>query len=128
MTNLIGVHPALAFVVTEAIKITEQDFTVFEGVRSLERQKALLASGDSQTLHSYHLYGLAVDLVAWVDGQPSWDPKYYPAINRAVKAVMARYNINSTIENGADIWNGWDHPHWQMSGMMAYYDVRELAA
>jgi len=41
MANLIGIHPVLSFAVVKAIKVTKQDFTVFEGVRSIERQQKL---------------------------------------------------------------------------------------
>lgn len=76
--RLEGVHPHLVRVVEEAIRITPVDFTVLEGVRDVERQKDLVASGASQTMRSRHLTGHAVDLGAWVGGQVSWDwPLYY---------------------------------------------------
>ena len=36
--NLRGVHPDLVAVVERAIEITKQDFTVIEGMRTLQRQ------------------------------------------------------------------------------------------
>lgn len=71
-SNLIGVNPKLICCVRYAIKRSEQDFSVFEGLRSLERQKALVASGASRTLQSYHLTGNAVDLVPYVGGRLQW--------------------------------------------------------
>jgi len=70
--NLIGVEPKLICCVRYAIKRTAQDFGVFEGLRSLERQKKLVAAGASRTLDSYHLDGHAVDLVPYVDGRLQW--------------------------------------------------------
>ena len=64
LTRLRGVHPDLVKVVTRAIEISTLDFTVLEGVRSLERQQALVEAGASQTLKSRHLTGHAVDLGA----------------------------------------------------------------
>jgi peptidoglycan L-alanyl-D-glutamate endopeptidase CwlK len=66
------VKPALARVVRRAIDITSQDFTVFEGLRTLERQRELVQSGASRTLNSKHLTGDAVDLVPWIAGKPQW--------------------------------------------------------
>ena len=70
--RLVGVHPNLVKVVQRAIEITAQDFAVNEGLRTLERQRRLVASGASQTLNSKHLkqadgFGHAVDLVPWGD-------------------------------------------------------------
>lgn len=78
MLNLQHVHPKLVGVVERAIKISGQDFTVQEGLRSSARQRALVASGASKTLNSKHLeqpdgYGHAVDLVPWIDGTPRWE-------------------------------------------------------
>lgn len=68
LQRLDGVHPNLVRVVRRAIEITAQDFSVNEGLRTLERQRRLVASGASQTLNSKHLkqadgFGHAVDLV-----------------------------------------------------------------
>lgn len=128
--KLKGVHPRLAFVVMEAIKITKQDFMVFCGVRSEAKQKQLRAQGRSWTNDSYHLYGLAVDLVAYVKGKPTWDLSYYKAIHTAMKEVMKEHNIKG-IFNGQDLW-GKDAVHWQFSrgdnhvNMKTIYDIRTI--
>ena len=46
------VHPDLVAVVKLAITLTEQDFSVGEGIRSVERQRELLASGKTTTMNS----------------------------------------------------------------------------
>ena len=120
MEELVGVHPILAFAVMEAIKITEQDFMVLDGVRTKKEQIKLVARGNSKTLDSYHLYGLAVDLVAY-DGGPSWDENLYSDINVAMKHVIHIHNL--PIEWGYDMW-GWDMPHWQLTGYKNLYDIR----
>lgn len=82
--ELAGVHPDLVRVVEHAIKITSQDFTVHDGLRTTAEQRVILASGASQTLNSKHLkqrdgYGHAVDLVPWINGKPRWEwPAIYP--------------------------------------------------
>ena len=50
--NLLGVHPDLVRVVLRAIEITAQDFQAHDGVRSIEEQTALVASGASKIMDS----------------------------------------------------------------------------
>ena len=64
--RLEGVNPQLVQVVNEAIKRTKVDFGVTCGMRTVEEQEKLVASGASQTMKSKHLEGRAVDLVAYV--------------------------------------------------------------
>ncbi|MDE9455026.1 M15 family metallopeptidase [Xenorhabdus bovienii] len=60
--NLKGVHPDLVAVVRRALALFPVDFTVIEGLRTLERQKQLVAEKKSRTMNSRHLTGHAVDL------------------------------------------------------------------
>ena len=113
----------LSFIVTEAIAITKQDFMVFEGKRTMERQRKLVAQGYSKTLNSYHLYGLAVDLVAYVDGKPTWEEQYYDEILKAMDTICETYNLQ--VDNGYRLW-GWDQPHYQMTGYKNRYDIRQI--
>lgn len=76
--NLVGVIPQLVKTVELAITLTRQDFVVYEGLRTLARQRLLVKQGYSRTLDSYHLpqadkFGHAVDLVPWIQGHPVWD-------------------------------------------------------
>ena len=126
--ELIGVHPILAFAVTEAIKITKQDFMVFDGIRENKEQQKLVDRGVSKTMNSFHLYGLATDLVAWVNGKPSWEEKYYKEIDIAMKTVIDLHNL--PIQWGYDMWK-WDLVHYQITkldGLDArkVYDFRKL--
>ncbi len=75
--NLTGVAPGIVACVHLAIAFTIQDFGVFEGLRTIERQRALVLAGASRTLDSYHLpdkdgTGHAVDLVPYVLGRLQW--------------------------------------------------------
>jgi|GEM_PF-4975831 len=45
--ELKGVHPDMIKVVERAIEITEQDFTVFDGIRTAADQRALYKRGAS---------------------------------------------------------------------------------
>ena len=101
--NLKGVHPDLVRVVERAIQITKQDFMVTEGVRTLERQKQLVAQRASRTMNSRHLSGHAVDLAAWVNGTVSWDPRFYDEIKEAM--YMAARDCDVPLRWGGD-WDG----------------------
>ncbi len=79
--NLEGVKPQLVAVVRRALELTEVDFGITEGLRTKERQKQLVAEGKSQTMNSRHLTGDAVDAVAWVGSQVSWDWPLYEKIS-----------------------------------------------
>ena len=112
LARLKGVHPDLVKVVLRAIELTPVDFTVLEGLRSLERQKALVDAGASQTMNSRHLDGHAVDLGAWVDDQVDWSWPLYGKIAQAVKAAAAELKI--PIEWGGDWTKFKDGPHFQL--------------
>ncbi|MDR4518951.1 MAG: M15 family metallopeptidase [Nitrosomonas sp.] len=111
--RLNGVHPDLVRVVKRAIEITETDFTVLEGLRSLDRQAALLRLGQSKTMKSRHLTGHAVDLAAMVNGVISWQPDHYMPIARAMKHAAAELGIK--LEWGGDWRTFKDFVHWQLS-------------
>ena len=61
--KLSGVHPDMVAVVSRAIELSEQDFSVLEGIRHINRQRELVKTGKSTTMNSRHLTGHAVDLV-----------------------------------------------------------------
>lgn len=107
--RLKGVHPDLIKVVERAIQITEQDFTVLEGLRSIERQRELFKSGDSQTMNSRHLTGHAVDLAPW---PISWEWDKFYSIEKAMK--QAAKDVGVDIEWGGDWKSLKDGPHWQL--------------
>lgn len=118
--NLEGVHTDLVAVVLRAIEITEQDFSVIEGRRTIERQKSLYAKGKSKTMNSRHLTGCAVDLCPYPpngdldeDGIPNiedWD-QYYP-IAAAMK--QAAFELGVDIKWGGDWETFKDGPHFEL--------------
>lgn len=110
--KLQGVHPDLRRVVARAIQISEIDFKVIEGRRSLVRQKELVAAGASQTLNSRHLTGHAVDLVALVNKKVRWDWPLYAIIAKAMKAAAKELNV--PLEWGGDWKKFKDGPHFQL--------------
>ena len=70
-------------VVKHAITVSKQDFSVICGLRTIEEQRALVAKGASQTMKSKHLDGIAVDLMAYVDGG-RWELNLYDEIADAM--------------------------------------------
>ena len=112
LDRLSGVHPDLVAVVKRAIEITDVDFAVLEGVRSLARQEQLIKAGASQTMRSRHLTGHAVDLGAYV-GQIRWDWPLYDKIALAMKAAAIELQI--AIEWGGDWKSFKDGPHFQLT-------------
>ena len=115
--NLKHVHPDLILVVGLAITYTEIDFGVIEGIRTKDRQKELVDSGDSKTMNSRHLANdegicFAVDLAAYLHGTLSWAWDLYEKIAIAMKRAARELGIS--IEWGGD-WNSFkDGVHFQL--------------
>ena len=112
LKRLQGVHPDLDAVVRLAITLTAQDFRVIEGLRTRERQRYLVEKGASKTMNSRHLTGHAVDLAPIVNGQVSWDWKYFYPIAEAMKQAAKIKSV--PIEWGGDWAKFRDGPHWQL--------------
>lgn len=99
--RLDGVNLDLARCVRRAIEITAQDFSVFEGLRTLERQKELFAKGASRTLDSYHLpdargTGHAVDLVPFIGGRVQWQDGPCVVVARAMLFAAKQFAVPVT--------------------------------
>lgn len=110
--NLVGVNADLVKIVRLALTLSTVDFGITEGLRSRERQKQLLAQGKSQTMNSRHITGHAVDVVAYLGSQVSWEWKYYKQIASAFKKAAAELNI--PVEWGGDWKTLKDGPHFQL--------------
>lgn len=126
LDRLKGVDPRLVNVVKLAISLSEIDFSVLEGVRTLARQRELYAQGRTKpgkivtwTMKSRHIEGKAVDLIPYpID----WNDlvkfnKIAAAMFRAAKQLGVK------IRWGAD-WDGdgkprekgeTDSPHFELA-------------
>lgn len=114
--NLVGVDPRLAAVVESAIKHTKIDFAVIEGVRSLDRQRELYEAGASRTMNSKHLDGLAVDLMAYLNGRASWELNLYDEIADAMYKGAIEHDVS--IRWGAA---------WHIDDLRAFHEPMERA-
>lgn len=110
--NLQGVNPDLVKVTRRALEISEVDFGITEGLRSRYRQKQLVATGKSQTMNSRHLTGHAVDVVAYIGSQVSWEWPLYEKIAAAFRQASRELNI--PVEWGGDWKTLKDGPHFQL--------------
>ena len=110
--RLVGVHPALIAVVEAAITRTPVDFMITEGLRTAERQAALVKAGASRTTRSRHLTGHAVDVAALVEGQVRWDWPLYGRIAEAFKA--AALDLKTPLIWGGDWKTLRDGPHFEL--------------
>ena len=117
LERLAGVHPDLVRVVKRAIELTDHDFSVIEGLRTVETQRAYVAKGASKTMNSRHITGHAVDL--YPVGRPTpWDK--CPVVAKAMLAAAVELGV--AIRWGGD-WNMngdsrdekfYDGPHFEL--------------
>lgn len=121
--KLKGVHSDLVKIIVRAAESSEDvsDFVVTEGIRSYTRQRELFLAGKSQTMHSRHLTGHAVDLAVWEDrdqdkvvdaDELSWKFPAYKALADHIKAIAKELDIQI-------VWGGdWvtlkDGPHFEL--------------
>ena len=105
--RLEGVHPDLVKVVNRAIQITEKDFSITCGLRTVQEQRKLVSMGKSRTMNSRHLTGHAVDMVPY---PVSWEWDDFTPIVEAFK--KAAKDLGVPIVCGYD-W-GWDAPHIEL--------------
>ena len=113
LKNMQGIHPDLYAVVEKAISITDQDFTVIEGLRTRARQKELVRKGFSKTMNSRHITGHAVDIVPYPIAHRLNYPDYMWD-DVADSMLEAARILDVDLEWGYAKW-GWDKPHHQLS-------------
>lgn len=126
LSRLSGVDETLVNIVKRAIEISEIDFSVLEGKRTLERQSQLYAQGRTApgkivtwTMKSKHIDGKAVDLVPY---PLDWnDLSKFDKIKNAMFAAAKEQDVN--LRWGAD-WDGdgnyrekgeTDSPHFEIN-------------
>lgn len=107
-SKLVGVHPDLVRVVRYALNevlpkhLSGIGAVVLEGLRTKERQAALVARGASKTMNSRHITGHAVDIGATIDGEVRWDWSLYYTIGDVMRA--SSIHLDTPIVWGA-VWD-----------------------
>ena len=127
--KLKGVHPDMIAVVERAIELTDVDFGVTYGVRTVAEQEKLVASGRSQTMKSKHLkqddgYSHAVDVVAYDGSDVVWEINVYDNICDAFKQAAIEKDV--AIKWGA-AWSEGDIRFYKSTAefhMNRYIDLR----
>lgn len=127
--NLKGVHPDLVMVISYALAISEQDFFVNEGLRTLQRQQELYAQGrttkgnivtnvDGVNRKSNHQaksdgFGYAVDIypTGWNNSMKNSDPSWV-RLFQAIKTASINLGIPVTV--GAYWSKLQDFPHIEL--------------
>ena len=113
--ELQGVHPSLVKVAFRAIELSEQDFSVHDGLRTKVEQQKLVAKGASKTMNSMHLvqsdgFGHAMDLVPYINGKLRWEWKPIYVIASAVHQAASELGVALT-------WGAvWDKPLLSLPG------------
>ncbi len=125
--RLKNVHPMLARKIRQMADILAVDrppvtLRVTQGLRTWGEQAQLYAQGRSATGrivtnaepgHSYHQFGLAVDVVPLgLDGQPDWNTTH-PIWQRIVSVGQ-----NLGLTAGAQFRSFPDYPHFQLTGKL----------
>jgi peptidoglycan LD-endopeptidase CwlK len=121
-SRLAEVHPKLAELVRKMADLLAAEgvhVRVTQGLRTWDEQKVLYDQGRStpgkivtnaQPGHSWHNYGLAVDLVPMTDTGPDWNDQH------AVWKQMIAAGLKVGLEAGA-LWRTFpDQPHFQWTG------------
>lgn len=109
--RLSGVHPELVLLASRALLYSPVDFGVTEGLRTIDRQRQLVADGKSQTMDSLHLTGDAIDVAAYVAGSVTWEWDLYEEVAAAFKRAADELDI--AIEWGGDWTTFKDGVHFQ---------------
>lgn len=97
--DLVLVHPDLVKVMRLAAQ-NLQPFQIVYGIRTMEAERAAVASGHSTTMHSRHLpdpkehnLACAVDVAAMTGGKIDWSAPRYPVINAEVQSAAKSLHI-----------------------------------
>lgn len=122
LQRLQNVHPHLVTIIRYAAELLPQahpdlSFQITEGVRTLERQKQLVAQGASRTLNSRHIpatngFAHAVDIVVYVGDRVSWEFPLYKTVSDVVKSAASK--LGHPVEWGGDWQSLKDGPHFQL--------------
>lgn len=102
LDRLATCHSDLKIIMMEAISVSNIDFGIAEGYRTIERQKDLFDKGlskiDGVNKKGKHNYNpsLAVDIYPWVNGAAKWDNEHLSYLAGLIHGVSEMlYNKNT---------------------------------
>jgi peptidoglycan LD-endopeptidase CwlK len=110
--SLKGVHPDLVKIFTRAHAMAEVKPVVTEGLRTVARQRQLVAKGASKTMNSRHITGHALDVAFIFGKEVRWDWPLYKTFADVMK--RAAKELGLSIEWGGDWKSFKDGPHFQL--------------
>jgi peptidoglycan L-alanyl-D-glutamate endopeptidase CwlK len=120
--KMLGIDKELEKVTRRALELSPVDFGVTCGLRAQHEQNQLRAQGKSQSKRSRHQDGMAVDVVAYIDGKVSWDLKHYVTISDAFAKACKELDVPLR-------WGGaWTHnlnEHTGTEAHKAYVSLRK---
>ena len=117
--RLNGVDQDLVKVARKALYYGIMDFSVVQGIRTIEEQEKLYAQGRTQpghivtwTMKSKHLEGNAIDIAPYINGRIDWNG---PDNFNILSALMFRaaMELSSQIKWGG-FWTVKDRPHFEI--------------
>lgn len=104
INNLNTVDKKLYQLANEVLKISNIDFGISEGLRTLKTQQEYYKQGKSQcdgiNQKSKHQEGKAIDIICYINNKITWDNKYYYYIAGLFESKAKELNINIR-------WGGW---------------------
>lgn len=137
--DLANVHPIVRAALNDLLgdlKVEGLPFKIFEAFRTPERQAWLYAQGrtapgklvtKAAPWQSMHQYGLAADLVLFVDGKWSWDgePVMWDTMHKLAKARGLQYLSFETphVEIAQADWRAYQGGNFPPDGDDTWYDA-----
>jgi len=110
-------HEDLQLIMITAIAISDVDFGIAEGHRSIEKQQQYYAEGKSQIdgvskkgKHNYEP-SLAADIYPWSEGRADWDEETLSYLSGIIHAVSEMLFMDKKITHKVR-WGG----NWDMDG------------
>jgi len=117
--RLKGVHPHLRKLADAVLQAAPWPIRVTEGLRTLERQKQLVAIKASKTMNSRHLTGHAIDVVPYVDLDRDGKIETEELYNKALFGLLIPIGKDCADKLEIEtVWGydwGWDMPHWELN-------------
>ena len=117
--KLSSCHEDLQLIMSEVIKITNVDFGIAEGHRSIEKQKQYFKEGKSKIdgvnkkgKHNYNP-SLAVDIYPYFDNGAKWDNEHLSYLSGIIHAVSEMLFADGKISHKVR-WGG----NWDMDGVI----------